>query len=237
MTGILGKKIGMTNIFNEEGHFVPVTVIEAGPCSVLGTRTKDTAGYSAVVLGFGEEKPKKVTKPQKGWFDKLKISPKKVVKEIRVADPPACKVGDTVNVSIFKVGDYVDITGTSIGKGFQGVIKRYGWHGGESGHGSMFHRAPGSLSASSFPSRVFKGHGLPGHMGNDKQTVQSLKVVSVVEEKNILLVKGSVPGHKDSLVILRHAIKRSPKEATAAGKETEKEGGTKAGDKEKGKGK
>jgi large subunit ribosomal protein L3 len=157
MLGILGKKIGMTNIFDQEGRFVPVTLIEAGPCPVLKIKSKDKYGYSAILLGYGEKKPSKITRPQGGWFKKLKTSPKKIIKELRSEDAPKYKTGDIIGVSIFKAGDYVDISGTTIGKGFQGGVKRWNWAGGDAGHGSMFHRAPGSIGASSFPSRVFNG--------------------------------------------------------------------------------
>ena len=208
MTGILGKKIGMTNIFDEEGRAVPVTLIEAGPCYVLETKSKDVSGYSAVLLGYGDKKASKVNMPQKKWFDKLKISPKRTLKEIRLQADASCKTGDKVTVNIFKVGDYVDITGKSIGKGFQGGMKRWNWRGGESGHGSMFHRRVGSIGASSFPSRVHKGKTMPGHMGAAMNTVQNLKVVKIVEEDNLLVVKGAVPGHKDSVLMVRQAKKK-----------------------------
>ncbi len=212
MTGILGKKIGMTNIFDEDGRFIPVTLIEAGPCSVLGTRTKKTAGYYAVVLGYRDVKASKVNKAQRKWFEKLKVGPKRIIKEMRMDNQPACKVGDTIGVNIFKSGDYVDVTGVTIGKGFQGGVKRWNWHGGGQGHGSMFHRAPGSIGASSFPSRVFKGQHLPGHMGNVKRTIQNLKVISVDEKKKLLTVAGGVPGHKGTLLVVKYAKKRPPKD-------------------------
>lgn len=212
MAGILGRKIGMTNIFNEDGRFISVTVIEAGPCSVLGTRTGQKDGYHAVVLGYEELKASKVKKPQNGWFKKLGVRPKKVIKEIRVDVDPAYKVGETIGANIFKSGDYVDVSGVSIGKGFQGGVKRWNWHGGDQGHGSMFHRAPGSIGASSFPSRVFKGQHLPGHMGNVKKTVQNLEIVNIDPEKHLLIVKGSVPGHRGTLLVVKHAKKKPPKD-------------------------
>ncbi|MGB2705881.1 MAG: 50S ribosomal protein L3 [Candidatus Omnitrophota bacterium] len=205
MTGILGKKIGMTNIFDQEGRFVPVTLIEAGPCLVLDTKTKEKCGYSAVVLGYGQKKPARVKKPQKKW-------PVRVIKEIRMDRPASVKVGDKIGVNVFKGGDYVDITGKTIGKGFQGGMKRWGWHGGGKSHGSMFHRAPGSIGASSFPSRVHKGKTMPGHMGAVKRTAQNSRIVSVDEQKNILTVKGSVPGHKGSFLVIRHAKKKPVKD-------------------------
>jgi len=212
MNGILGKKLGMTNIFNEGGGFIPVTLIEAGPCSVLDAKTKDKAGYAAVVLGYGDIKPSKVNNSQKKQFDKLKISPRRVVRELRHDEAmPEVKPGDTVNVSIFKAGDFVDVTGTNIGKGFQGGMKRWNWRGGESGHGSMFHRRVGSVGASSYPSRVHKGKTMPGHMGSRRNTIQNLKVVSVEEEKNLLAVMGSVPGHAGGYLVIRHAKKKPRK--------------------------
>lgn len=211
MTGILGKKIGMTNIFDKEDRFVPVTIIEAGPCLVLGTKTKEKAGYAAIVLGYGEMKAQRVKKSEKGWFDKLKISPKRIVKEIRTERALSFKTGDKISADIFKNGDYVDVRGTTIGKGFQGGMKRWKWAGGEKGHGSMFHRAPGSIGASSYPSRVHKGKTMPGHMGAVKRTMQNLKVVHVDAEKNILAIKGSVPGHKGAFLVLKHAKKMPPK--------------------------
>ncbi|OGW75164.1 MAG: 50S ribosomal protein L3 [Omnitrophica bacterium RBG_13_46_9] len=221
MAGIIGKKVGMTNIFNREGHVVPVTVIEAGPCVVLGTKTNEKDGYFSVLLGFGDIKMSKVKKPQLKMFEKLNIPPKKVIKEIRTLNPSSYNIGDKVDVKIFKIGDYVDVSGVSIGKGFQGGIKRWHWRGGESGHGSMFHRAPGSIGASSFPSRVFKGHHLPGHMGNVKRTIQNLEVMAVDEEKNLLIVKGGVPGHKSGILIVRNA-KKIPATATIEQKNEDK---------------
>ena len=156
-------------------------------------------------------KDSKTNKPKKGWFKKLKVDPKRIVKEIRTDATPPYKIGDKIGVDIFKNGDYVDVTGTSSGKGFQGGVKRWKWRGGEKGHGSMFHRAPGSIGASSFPSRVHKGHHLPGHMGAVKRTAQNLKVAIVDQEKNLLAVLGSVPGHREGLLVIRHAKKKPPK--------------------------
>jgi len=210
MSGLLAKKIGMTNIFDEEGRSIPVTVVQAGPSLVLGRRTSDKDGYSAVILGHGEMKPSKVKRPQKKWFEKLKLPPTRIIRELRVDSFSTCKVGDKLGANMFKSGDYVDVSGVTIGKGFQGGMKRWNWHGGERGHGSMFHRAPGSIGASSYPSRVFKGQHLPGHMGAAKRTVQNLQVVIVDEEKNLLAVKGSVPGHKGTILVVRHAKKKPP---------------------------
>ena len=199
-------------MFDKQGRLTPVTVIEAGPCSVLATKTKDKDGYCATVLGYEDVKESKVTKPKKGWFKKIKSSPKKVVREMRAGDDSTDKPGDAILVTSFKVGDYLDISGITKGKGFQGGVKRWKWAGGESGHGSMFHRAPGSIGASSYPSRVFKGQHLPGHMGSVKRTVQSIRIMIIDEEKNLLVVEGSVPGHKNTLLVIKHAKKRKAKE-------------------------
>jgi len=212
---ILGKKIGMTNIFDSEGRFVPVTLIEAGPCFVLGTRTKEKEGYSAVILGYGEKKAKRTNKPQSKWFEKLKVTPKRFVKELRVENPQDFKPGDKVGAGIFKPGDYVDVRGTTIGKGFQGGMKRWHWRGGESGHGSMFHRRVGSVGASSYPSRVHKGKTMPGHMGAAKRTIQNLQVIEVDEEKSFLAVRGAVPGHDNGFLIVRQAKKKKRKDEKA----------------------
>jgi len=209
MAGILGRKIGMTNIFDNNGRVVPVTLIEAGPCFVVALKTKEKDGYAALALGYGEVKEKKVTKPQKGIFDKIKITPKKIIKEIRLKAPTTHKIGDEIGVNVFKVGDYIDVSGRTIGKGFQGGMKRWNWSGGQAGHGSMFHRAVGSIGASSYPSRVHKGKTMPGHMGAVMRTVQSLEVMDVDAEKKLLAVRGSVSGHKDTLLFIRHAKKRS----------------------------
>ncbi len=206
MVGILGKKIGMTQIFDEKGSPVPVTVIEAGPCTVLQVKTKETDGYQAVQIGFGEKREKLVTKPELGHFKKAGTTPKRFIKEIKGLDN--LKINDIISVSIFNKGEYVDVIGTSIGKGFQGGMKRHHWSGGEAGHGSMFHRAPGSIGASSFPSRVHKGHALPGHMGFDRVTAQNLEIIQIDPENNLLVVRGSVPGHKNSFLMIRESKKR-----------------------------
>jgi len=212
MAGILGKKIGMTNIFDEAGAFVPVTLIEAGPCFILGRKTREDSDYSAVVLGYEEKKPSKTKQPEKKYFSKIKVTPKKTIREIRLEGPPELKVGDQIGAGVFKSGDYVDVSGISKGKGFQGGMKRWHWSGGEAGHGSMFHRAPGSIGASSFPSRVHKGKTMPGHMGASKNTVQNLKVMIVEEDRNIIALKGSVPGHRGTILLVRHAKKRQQKQ-------------------------
>ncbi|MBF1037053.1 MAG: 50S ribosomal protein L3 [Parvimonas sp.] len=197
--GLIGKKIGMTQIF-EDGKFVPVTVVEAGPNFVLQKKTEEKDGYVALQLGFDEKKEKNTTKPKKGHFDKFKIEYKKYLREFRLDDVTGYEVGQELNADVFNEGDVVDIQGTTKGKGFQGVIKRHGQARGPMAHGSRYHRRPGSMGACATPSRVLKGKKLPGHMGNVTATVQNLKVVKVDTEKNVILVKGSVPGPKGTIV-------------------------------------
>lgn len=204
---ILGRKLGMTQIFNEAGKVVPVTVIQAGPCVVLQKKTVETDGYDAIKVGFEDIREKLVNKPNKGQFTKANAKLKRFVKELRLEDVSTYEVGSEVKADVFNVGEKIDITGTSKGKGFQGVIKR--WHSsrGPETHGSKFHRAVGSMGASSFPSRTFKGKKLPGHMGNKKSTMLNLEVVRVDLERNLILVKGAVPGPKKGLVIIRDSVK------------------------------
>jgi len=204
---IIGKKIGMTQIFNAEGKVVPVTVIEAGPCSVIQRKTAETDGYEAVQLGFGEMKEKKATKALKGHFAKSGVALKKVLKEFRL-DEITLNAGDEVKADIFAEGEKVDVTGTSKGKGYAGVIKRFGTHRLKETHGTgPVHRHPGSMGACSSPSRVFKGKKLPGHMGNEKVTVQNLDVVKVDVERNLILVRGAVPGPKGGIVTIKNTVK------------------------------
>lgn len=201
MIGILGKKLGMTHIFVEDGRTVPVTVIEAGPCSVIQVKTLENDGYEAVKIGFSEmRKEKKVNKPMSGVFKKAGVKLHRVIKEFKMGD---LKVGDRVTVGMFNKGDTVKVSGISKGKGFQGVMKRHHYAGGPGSHGSMFNRAPGSIGASSFPSRVWKNKGLPGHMGSGRITVKHLKVVDVRSEQNLLLIKGAVPGATGTYVEIR----------------------------------
>jgi len=222
MAGILGKKVGMTTIFSEKGEALAVTVIDAEPSVVLARRTSEKDGYSALLLGYRDKKLSRVNKPEKAWFDKIKVSPKRFIKEIRTEKNPEEKVGDKLNATLFKKGEYVDVSGITKGKGFQGGMKRWNWTGGESGHGSMFHRAPGSIGASSDPSRVFKGQHLPGHMGAVKRTAQNLEIIDVDPEKNLIVIKGSVSGPNGGFLILRHAKKIKVK-PEAAGKEKDKQ--------------
>ena len=207
MKAIIGKKVGMTQIFDENGYVIPVTVIEAGPCTVAQVKSVDTDGYNAVQLGFGEVKDKHINKPEAGHFAKAKLANKKHLREFRLDSIDGYKVGDEVKADIFATGEKVDIQGTSKGKGFQGVIKRHGQHRGPMGHGSMYHRRPGSMGSTSTPGRVFKGKKLPGHMGVQTVTIQNLDVVRVDMDKNVLLVKGSVPGPKGAILKIKATVK------------------------------
>lgn len=202
MIGILGKKIGMTQIFSEAGHRTSVTAIEAGPCAVLAIKN------NSLQLGFEHISEKRLKKPISGYFKKLNVSPRRLIQEV-VKDPSKeYKVGDEVKVDLFKPGDFVDISGTSLGKGFQGGMKRWHWKGGPETHGSTSHRRVGSIGSTTTPGRVWKGHHMPGHMGCVKVTVQNLKVVRVDAANNLLLVNGAVPGHKNSYLVIRKAKKK-----------------------------
>ena len=202
---ILGKKLGMTQVWSDDDRLLPVTVIEAGPCIVAQVRTLERDGYRAIQLGYGDIKESKVNKPDMGHFRKAGVAPKRHLAEVRLDEGETYKVGDAVTVDMLEPGMHVHISGTSKGKGFQGVIKRHNYKGGPGGHGSHFHRAPGSIGQSSSPSRVFKGMGLPGHMGSETVTVRNLEVVRVDAEQNLLVVKGAVPGGKNSLLTIRLA--------------------------------
>lgn len=205
---ILGKKIGMTQIFDENGVAVPVTVIKAGPVVVVQKKTIENDGYTAVKVGFEKVEEKKLNKPQKGVFVKSKLPFLKHLKEFRVENADSFEIGQEIKVSdMFQAGDRVDVSGTSKGKGFQGTIKRYGQSGGPETHGSMYHRRVGSMSANTNPARVFKGKKLPGHMGMQRVTVLNLDVVKVDEERNLILVKGSVPGPKGAVLEIRDSVK------------------------------
>jgi len=209
VTGIIGKKVGMTQVFDPDGTVHPATVIKAGPCVVVQAKTRETDGYEAVQLGFVEETPAKVNKPTAGHYKKAGVPPTSVRREVKVAaGGDAVKAGDQVLADIFKQGDRVDVIGTSRGKGFQGVMKRHNFRGGAATHGSMFHRAPGSIGASSFPSRVVKGMRGPGRMGGTRITTRNLRVVSVDLENHLLVLRGAVPGAPDGVVVIRRAIAR-----------------------------
>ena len=207
--GIIGKKIGMTQIFDEKGNVIPVTVIEATPNVVAQVKTVETDGYNSIQLGYGEVKDKHINKPEKGHFAKAGLTAKKHLREFRVEDVENYKVGDEVKADIFEAGEKIDVQGTTKGKGFQGVIKRHGQHRGPMGHGSMYHRRPGSMGSTSTPGRVFKGKKLPGHMGRVTVTIQNLDVVRVDMDKNVILVKGSVPGAKGAILKIKSAVKAS----------------------------
>lgn len=204
--GLIGKKIGMTQIFNEEGKVIPVTVIEAGPCVVSQVKTEETDGYNSIQLGFGAIKESKVNKPERGHFTKANIAPARYLREFRVDSIEDVKVGDELKADIFMAGDKIDIQGTSKGKGFQGVIKRHGQSRGPMAHGSRYHRRPGSMGPVA-PNRVFKNKHLAGRMGGNRVTIQNLEVVQVIPEKNVILIKGNVPGAKKSLITIKSAVK------------------------------
>lgn len=207
MKGILGKKIGMTQIFDEHGVVTPVTVVEAGPLTVYQKKTNEIDGYTAIQVGFGSIKEKKVNKPLKGHFEKVDKEYKKYLREFRVDNIDDYEVGQILKADIFAAGDKIDVIGTSKGKGTQGTIKRYNHSRGPETHGSKYHRAAGSLGASAHPSRVFKGMKMAGHMGNERVTVQNLEVVKVDVEKNLLLIKGAVPGPKGGFLVLKESVK------------------------------
>lgn len=205
--GLIGKKLGMTQIFWEDGSVIPVTVVEAGPCVVIQKKTIEKDGYGAVQIGFERRREKRTTKPLQGHFRKADKGYFRVLKEIRTETPEEYEVGQELKADIFSIGDFVDVVGTTKGKGFAGVMKRHGFGGGRATHGSMFHRAPGSIGASAFPSRVFKGTRLPGQMGNARKTAQNLVVVGVRPERNLILIKGAVPGSVSGIVVIKDAVK------------------------------
>jgi large subunit ribosomal protein L3 len=211
VTGLIGKKVGMTQVFGADGVVAPVTVIKAGPCVIAQVKTVDSDGYESVQLGLVEPTPSKENKPTQGHFKKAGVPATRVRREVRLkAGGDAVKAGDQVNATIFAEGERVDIIGTSRGKGFQGVVKRHHFAGGRMSHGSMFHRAPGSIGASSYPSRVVKGMRMGGHMGNKQITTRNLKIVRVDAENNLLLIEGSVPGGPNAIVVIRKAIAAKP---------------------------
>ena len=211
VTGLIGKKVGMTQLFTADGTVLPATVLKAGPCVVVQAKTVQTDGYEAVQLGLVEARPTKENKPSQGHFKKAGVPATRVRREVKVkVGDEAPKTGDQVNVSIFADGERVDVIGTSRGRGFQGVVKRHHFKGGRASHGSMFHKAPGSIGASSYPSRVVKGMRMGGHMGDARITVRNLKVIRVDAENNLLLVEGAVPGGPNSIVVIRKAIAAKP---------------------------
>jgi len=206
MMGLIGRKIGMTQVFNEKGDIVPVTVIEAGPCTVAEIRTRERDGYTALQLGFGTNKEKRFTKPVLGQFKKRNLPPSRYLKEFRIADASAYTLGQTLNASVFEKGEHVDVEGTTKGRGFAGVIKRHKFRGGHASHGPTMGREPGSIGSSAYPSRVIKGKRLPGRMGGKTLTTKNLVVAGVDVEQNVLLVRGAIPGPPNGLVFV---LKRS----------------------------
>jgi large subunit ribosomal protein L3 len=206
--GLIAKKIGMSQQFDDAGNVVPVTVLKAGPCTVIQKKTAEKDGYTAVQLGFVEERGvRKPPKPQLGHFKKAGVPVVRKLQEVGCSDPSAVKEGDQVLVDIFEAGETIDVVGTSKGKGFAGVVKRHHFAGGDAAHGSMFHRAPGSIGASSYPSRVVKGMRMGGHMGHERVTVRKLKVFATDKDQNLLLVKGAVPGAKGEYLLVRKSAR------------------------------
>jgi large subunit ribosomal protein L3 len=207
MKQILGRKLGMTQIFTEEGIVIPVTVVEAGPVHVTQVKTVETDGYNAIQIGFEDKKEKQVIKPEKGHFEKAGVAAKKVVREVRIDDVTGYEIGQEIKADIFEAGAKIDVVGTSKGKGTQGPIKRHNQSRGPMSHGSKYHRGPGSLGASSYPSSVFKGMKMAGRMGNERVTVQNLEVAKVDVERNLILVKGAIPGPKGGVVTIKESVK------------------------------
>lgn len=204
---IIGKKIGMTQIFDENGKVVPVTVVEAGPCVVVQKKSVEKDGYNAIQVGFGDIREKLVNKPTKGHFAKAGVAIKRHLKEFRLEDVNAYEVGQEIKADLFQAGDKVDVSGVSKGKGFQGTIKRWNGHRGPMTHGSKFHRSVGSMGGSSDPARTFKNKKMPGHMGAENTTVLNLQVVKIMPEKNLILIKGGIPGPNKGTVVIRNAVK------------------------------
>ena len=207
LKAIVGTKVGMTQIFDEDGRIIPVTAVEAGPCVVVQKKTVETDGYDAIQLGFGDIREKLVNKPKTGHFKKAGVPVKRYLKEFRTAEVADYEIGQEIRADVFEVGETVDVTGTTRGKGFKGVIARWGQHRGPMAHGSRYHRRPGSMGACSSPSKVMKGKRLPGHDGCVTATVQNLTVVKVDAEKNLLLIKGAIPGAKGGFVKIKKSVK------------------------------
>jgi large subunit ribosomal protein L3 len=216
--GLIGRKVGMTQVFADDGNHVPVTIIEAGPCTVIGLRTRERHGYDALQLGF-EPKKKNVSKPVAGAFKKVNVAPMGVVREVRLEKSEQVQgyqIGQALTAEVFAAGELVDVVGVTKGKGFQGGVKRFGWYGGDATHGSMFHRAPGSIGASSDPSRVWPGHRLPGRMGGVRRTVLNVRIVRVMPEQNLVLLRGAVPGANGALVLIRKSVKTTKQQQQKA---------------------
>ena len=216
MKGIIAKKIAMTQVFSEDGKAIPVTVVEAGPCLVTQIKTEEHDGYNALQLGYGEVKENQLSEPERGHFESKEIEPRRHLVEIRVDDPSEYQLGQEITVEEFDKGDQVDVAGRSKGKGFAGVVKRHGFAGGPGSHGAHFHRAPGAIGACATPSRVFKGKRMPGRMGNRRVTAQNLEVVDVKPERNLLLLKGSVPGPSGGILVIRESVKTRKKQKKKA---------------------
>ncbi|MFQ5866989.1 MAG: 50S ribosomal protein L3 [bacterium] len=208
MVGILGQKVGMSQVFSEKGEALPVTVIKAGPCFVLQKKSDSKEGYNAIQIGYGERKQKSLNKPKRGHFEKAKVRPLKYLREFRVHNVDEYQLGQEIRVDIFKVGDYIDVKGTSKGKGFAGAVKRWGFKGGPASHGSRQHRRVGSIGGSSFPSRVFPGTKMAGRMGGSSSVAKRLEVVKIIPEDNLILVKGAVTGVKKGLVVISKSKKK-----------------------------
>jgi len=204
---IIGKKLGMSQIFTADGIVIPVTVVEAGPCPVVQKKTQEKDGYNALQVAFGDAKEKNVTKPVAGHFKKANVAPKKVLRELPIDNVEAYEIGQEITASIFAEGDHVDVVGTSKGKGFAGAVKRWNHHIGPKAHGSGYHRGVGSMSANSSPSRVFKNKKMAGHLGNERVTVQNLTVARVDAARNLLLIKGAIPGAKGGIVVVKQSVK------------------------------
>ena len=205
--GIIGKKVGMTQLFTETGAVVPVTVVEVGPCVVVQKKTVENDGYEAVQLGFDDMRAKLVVKPRKGHFDKAQVAYKRVLKEFKLDNSASLNVGDIIKADVFAANDKVDVTGVSKGKGYQGTIKRCGFHTGPMAHGSGYHRHQGYMGSNTDPSRVFKGKGMPGHMGSEQVTIQNLRIVKVDAENNLIAIKGAIPGPNGGVVVVKSAVK------------------------------
>lgn len=205
--GLIGKKLGMTQIFADDGRCIPVTVVEAGPCVVVQKKSVDKDGYAALQVGFGEKVSHRVSRPLMGHCRAAGKGAFATLRELKLENADAYAVGDLITADQFAAGDIVDVTGTSIGKGYQGVIKRWGFKGGRSSHGSRFHRAPGSIGCSATPSRVFKGKKMPGQMGNERVTIQKLQIVRVEAAANLILIKGAIPGADNGIVLIKNSVK------------------------------
>ncbi|MBN1871520.1 MAG: 50S ribosomal protein L3 [Candidatus Omnitrophica bacterium] len=213
MKGILGKKIGMTQLYTEDGVLIPVTIVEAGPCAVIQIKTESKDKYNAIKLGFDDIKEKRAVKAKKSIFKKAKSDVKRFIREIRLDSVEGYEVGHVLKADIFSKGEYVDVTGMSKGKGFQGGMKRWNWTAGKAGHGSMHHRRVGSIGGSSFPSRVHKGKTMPGQLGNEKVTSQNLEIINVDKEASLMAIKGAIAGHNNSYIVIKSAKKKQTKQS------------------------